>query len=143
VNFGTELESQRKGIIGGVKINDHRCFGFEIFPLPLDERQIAALDFDGSFPQEYPESGSGLPAFYRFEFTADEPYDTFLDIEGFGRGCAFINGFNLGRFWKIGPQKRLYIPAPLIKKGANTIVLFENSGKSAEKITLCDTPDLG
>ena len=44
-NFGTGLENQRKGISGGVKINDHRHFGFEIYPLPLDERQIAALDF--------------------------------------------------------------------------------------------------
>lgn len=135
-NFGTNLENQHKGILGGVKINDHRCFGYEIFPLPLNEEQISALEFGC----EYRES---VPAFYRFEFNVDEPCDTFLDTEGFGRGCAFVNGFNLGRFWKIGPQKRLYIPAPLLKKGANTIILFENTGKAAEKITLSDEPMLG
>ena len=135
-NFGTNLENQRKGILGGVKINDHRCFGYEIFPLPLDGEQISALDFGG----EYHE---GAPAFYRFDFDVDEPCDTFLDAEGFGRGCAFVNGFNLGRFWDIGPQQRLYIPAPLLKKGANTVVLFENTGKAAEKITLSDTPSIG
>lgn len=132
-NFGTNLEDQRKGIVGGVKINDRRCFGYEIFPLPLDGEQIAALEFGG-------EHLEGAPAFYRFDFDVDELGDTFLDTEGFGRGCAFVNGFNLGRFWEIGPQKRLYIPAPLLKKGANTIVLFENTGKAAEKISLSDKP---
>lgn len=130
-NFGTNLEDQRKGILGGVKINDRRYFGYEIFPLPLDGEQILKLDFDG-------EQREGVPAFYRFDFNVDEAGDTFLDTEGFGRGCAFVNGFNLGRFWEIGPQKRLYIPAPLLKKGANTIVLFENTGKAAEKISLSD-----
>ena len=131
VNFGTGAECQHKGISGGVRVNDHRCYGFEIFPLPLDEKQISAVVFNGGYSE-------GSPAFYRFEFTAEEICDTFLDTEGFGKGCAFINGFNLGRFWEIGPQKRLYIPAPLIRKGKNVIVLFESEGKSGESIKLCD-----
>lgn len=135
-NFGTGLENQRKGIAGGVKINDHRYFGYDIFPLPLDEKQLETLDFAAGYTEH-------IPAFYKFEFKAAELCDTFLDTEGFGRGCAFINGFNLGRFWEIGPQKRLYIPAPLLKEGKNTLILFETEGKAAEKITLCDMPDLG
>lgn len=135
-NFGTGLESQRKGILGGVKVNDHRCFGFEIFPLPLDEKQIGNIAFTGS-------AAESSPAFLKFDFDVDEPCDTFLDTAGFGKGCAFINGFNLGRFWDIGPQKRLYIPAPLLKKGANTLVIFETEGKRSDMITLTDTPDLG
>ena len=135
-NFGTGLENQHKGIAGGVKINDHRYFGYDIFPLPLDEKQLESLDFEAGYAEH-------IPAFYKFEFEAAELCDTFLDTEGFGKGCAFINGFNLGRFWEIGPQKRLYIPAPLLKKGKNTIILFETEGKVSEKITLFDTPDLG
>lgn len=132
-NFDTNLENQRKGILGGVKINDRRCFGYEIFPLPLDETQISAIEFGGVHLE-------GAPAFYRFEFDADDLGDTFLDTEGFGRGCAFVNGFNIGRFWEIGPQRRLYVPAPLLKKGKNVIVIFETTGKAAERITLSDTP---
>lgn len=130
-NFGTGLENQHKGISHGVKINDHRQFGFEIYPLPLDEEQIAKIDFESGYSNR-------VPAFYRFEFDANEFCDTFLDTEGFGKGCAFINGFNLGRFWEIGPQKRLYIPAPLLKKGKNTIILFETEGKAANSIFLAD-----
>ena len=85
----------------------------------------------------------GVPAFYKFEFEADELCDTFLDTEGFGKGVAFINGFNLGRFWDIGPQRRLYIPAPLLKNGKNTIVIFETEGKSSDSIMLRENADLG
>ena len=135
-NFGTGLENQRKGICGGVKINDHRQFGFEIFPLPLDEEQIGKLSFDEGY-------FAGVPAFYRFGFEADELCDTFLELDGFGKGCAFVNGFNLGRFWDIGPQKRLYLPAPLLKKGMNTIIIFETEGKAADEIYLADEGRLG
>lgn len=135
-NFGTGLESQRKGIIGGVKINDHRHFGFEMYPLPLDAEQLEKLDFSAG-------STAGVPAFYRFEFDISVLADTFLDTEGFGKGVAFVNGFNLGRFWDIGPQKRLYLPAPLLKMGKNEIIIFETEGRSSEEITLCGEPALG
>lgn len=135
-NFGTGLENQRKGISGSVKINDHRYFGYEIFPLPLDKNQLEKISFAESCTEN-------VPAFYKFEFDAEELGDTFLDTAGFGKGCAFINGFNLGRFWEIGPQKRLYLPAPLLKKGKNTLIIFETEGISSNKITLAGEPDLG
>lgn len=135
-NFGTGIETQRKGIAGGVRLNDHRQFGFEIFPLELDEKQLEKIDFEGEFIQN-------TPAFYNFEFEIDEACDTYVDTEGFGKGVVFVNGFNLGRFWEIGPQKTLYMPAPLLKKGKNSIIIFETEGKSAGKITLCDKHNLG
>ena len=31
--------------------------------------------------------------------------DTFLRLDGWSKGVAFINGFNLGRYWPVmGPQ---------------------------------------
>ena len=73
----------------------------------------------------------------------DECADTFLDFGGWGKGCVFVNGFNIGRFWKIGPQKRLYIPAPLLNKGRNDIIIFETDGERVDYITLCNEPELG
>ena len=61
-----------------------------------------------------------------------------------GKGFAVVNGFNLGRFWPSeGPQKRLYVPAPVLRKGRNDIRLFESEGQSAPFVTLTDAPDLG
>ncbi len=36
-----------------------------------------------------------------------------------------MNGFNIGRYWNIGPQYTLYIPAPFLKPGKNDIFMFE------------------
>ncbi|MBQ7943803.1 MAG: beta-galactosidase [Lachnospiraceae bacterium] len=130
-NFGTGLDEQRKGISKGVKLNEHYHYGYEIYSLPFDEEQIAKLNFD----KDYEE---GQPSFSLFELEIDEVADTFLDFTGFGKGCAFVNGFNIGRFWEIGPQKRLYIPAPLLKKGLNQIILFETEGKTSDSVSLCD-----
>lgn len=134
VNFGPRMEHQRKGIDQCVQINGHMHNNWKQYPLPLDK--IDKVDFS----KEYI---AGTPSFYRFVFIAGEMGDTFLDMEGWGKGCVFVNGFNIGRFWEIGPQKRLYIPAPLLKNGENEIIIFETEGKMSDKITLRDEPDLG
>ena len=37
-----------------------------------------------------------------------------------------VNGFLLGRYYNsAGPQKTLYLPGPLLKKGTNEIILLE------------------
>ena len=134
VNYGPRLEDQRKGIDGGVTVNGHWHSHWLHYPLPLDN--LDRLDFT----KEYRE---GLPGFYRFVFQVEEPGDTFLDFSGWGKGCAFLNGFHLGRFWELGPQRRLYIPAPLLKAGRNELILFETEGKTGDAVCLCGEPDLG
>ena len=42
-------------------------------------------------------------------------------FQGWGKGVVFVNGVNLGRYWSIGPQQTLYIPAPLLKTGVNKV----------------------
>ncbi len=130
-NFGTGLEQQRKGILNGVKVNDHRHFGFEIYPLPLSSGQLEKIRFDAGYKEK-------VPAFYEFNLFVDEPADTFVDPENFGKGVIFVNGFNLGRFWEIGPQRRLYLPAPLLRKGNNKIIVFETDGKNSDFISFHD-----
>lgn len=140
VNFGPYMERQRKGIDQCVQINGHIHNHWEQYTLPLDN--ISEVDFSAAAVAE--EKGvRRAPAFYRFIFTAQDLGDTFLDLEGWGKGAAFVNGFNIGRFWEIGPQKRLYIPAPLLKKGENEIIIFETEGKAADTVSLKGEPDIG
>lgn len=134
VNFGPRMELQRKGIDQCVQINGHIHNGWEQYPLPLNN--LERLEFEGEYIEH-------TPAFYEFTFTAEEKGDTFLDLEGWGKGCVFVNGFNIGRFWEIGPQKRLYLPAPLLHTGENRIIIFETEGKCGDCIILYDEPDLG
>ncbi len=134
VNFGPYLERQHKGIAQCVQINGHMHNHWEQYPLPLTD--LSKVDFSKGYQEQ-------APAFYRFVFEAEEIGDTFLDFSGWGKGCAFVNGFNIGRFWEIGPQKRLYLPGPLLQQGQNEIILFETEGKAAEQIFLAGVPDLG
>lgn len=133
LNYGPDLisQTQRKGIKGGVMIDSHYHMGWEHYCLELDN--IEEVNFNG----EYKEN---TPSFYEYEFELTGLGDTFLNTEGFGKGVAFINGFNLGRFWDIGPTNYLYIPAPLLKEGLNKIVIFETEGKYKEIISLENKP---
>ena len=38
---------------------------------------------------------------YEGEFKVSKPGVTFLDMEKWGKGIVFVNGFNLGRYWKV------------------------------------------
>jgi beta-galactosidase len=58
-------------------------------------------------------------------FTADAPADTFLDVSDAGHGVAYVNGFCVGRYWDIGPQQTLYVPAPLVRAGRNEVLLLD------------------
>ena len=73
----------------------------------------------------------GIPAFFKGEFTIPEvkdyPLDTFLRLDGWSKGIAFLNGFNLGRYWTVGPQLTLYSPSHLFKPypQKNSLVILE------------------
>ena len=133
VNYGYKLQAptQKKGIRTGVMVDLHFESGWEQYA--LDFEQIGNVDFSGEWHRD-------TPAFYRYEFQAEECFDTFLNCRELGKGVAFINGFNLGRYWSEGPVQYLYIPAPLLKKGKNEIVVFETEGRTAETLVLEDRP---
>ena len=72
--------------------------------------------------------------FYKGTLTVDDVADTFMYLENFKKGFVLINGYNIGRYWEIGPQRSLYIPASLLKQGDNEIVVFESDGMKGEPI---------
>lgn len=133
VNYGYKLQAptQRKGIRTGVMVDIHFESGWEQYALPLDN--VEQVDFEKEWIQD-------TPAFYRYEFQVDQPKDTFLNCRELGKGVAFINGFNLGRYWSEGPVQYLYIPAPLLREGKNQLVVFETEGKTAGALWLEECP---
>lgn len=86
------------------------------------------------------------PVFLRGRFTIiGQPLDTFLDTTGWGKGMAFVNGHNLGRYWPlVGPQKTLYVPAPYLRTGENELILLELEYVSqTRKMKFQAVPNLG
>jgi len=118
VNYGAIHD--RKGITRGVRLQWQWLTGWEICPLDLT-RLPRALPWSQSGG-----SGSDTPCFHRGTLLINEhvPADTWLHVAG-GHGMAWINGFCLGRYWNIGPQLSLYVPASLLQPGQNQLVLLE------------------
>ena len=133
INYGGSLldSKESKGIKGGVMLDIHMHSDIEHYPLNLEN--IEKVDFSLGYKKN-------TPAFYEYKFEVSEKGDSFLSTEGLSKGVAFINGFNLGRFWDKGINNYLYIPAPLLKNGENIIVIFETEGRYLNKIELKDTP---
>ena len=119
VNFGPQL-MDRKGILDGVLLGWRFIFDWEVFCLPLED--LASLVFSP------PGEETRCPAFFRATFHVDVPRDTFLGLPGWTKGVAWVNGFNLGRYWNIGPQRRLFVPATVLREGENELVIFELHG---------------
>lgn len=133
VGYGHKLlaDTQHKGIRTGVCVDLHFITGWDIRCLPLDD--ISGIDFSAGMVE-------GQPAFHRFEFTLDEPADTFIDTTGFGKGCAFVNGVNVGRYWEKGPIMTLYVPHGFTHAGVNELVMFETEGVYESTISLRSEP---
>ncbi len=66
--------------------------------------------------------------YYRATFRLSKTGDTFLNMETWGKGQVYVNGYALGRFWSIGPQQTLYCPGCWLKKGENEIVVLDVVG---------------
>ena len=72
--------------------------------------------------------------FFKGDFILNQIGDTYFDISGYKNGFGVVNGHNLGRYWVRGPQKRLYCPAPWLKKGNNEIIIFDMEGTEAGNV---------
>ncbi len=116
INFSRELLSERQGINGPVTVAGREVTGWQVYPLPMDD--FSHLQF---VPAESDATG---PGFYQGHFDLQTAGDTFLDLRKWGKGAVWINGHALGRFWNVGPQQTLYVPAPFLEQGTNQVIVF-------------------
>ncbi len=132
-NFGSKM-MRKKGIIGRLLLDGKIHFGWEVYPLDMSD--LSCIEYTDD------KRSSG---FFSGELTVDDaPRDTFIRLDGFTKGFVSVNGFNIGRFWDIGPQRTLYIPASLLRCGKNSITVFESDGLKGEPaVEFTDTPELG
>jgi len=133
VNYGHDL-AYPCGISGTIRFGRHNAlYDWEMYSLPLDVP-----------PASGTSTTDDAPVFYKGVLEVDVACDTFLDMKNFRKGVVFINGFNLGRYWEIGPTRTLYVPAPLIKPGKNELVVFETDGLiGPAEVEFIDAPVLG
>jgi beta-galactosidase len=137
VNYGADLHDF-KGITQRVELitpqGTSEVLGWSHYKLPLEKLALAKHKFQ--------TGATAQPAFYRGSFELNEVGDTFLDTRSWFKGVVWINGHNLGRYWKSGPQQTLYVPAPWLKKGRNEVVIYESNGVEQRSLQGLATPIL-
>ncbi|CAF4889475.1 unnamed protein product, partial [Rotaria magnacalcarata] len=109
---------------GQVLVNWTMCISGSLFDeAPTDFTMNKFEDFDPNAPNIY--TGN-------FSVTDQAPSDTFLlpttiSNSYWEKGVAYINRYNLGRYWPIlGPQVTLYIPSPwLLPSTTNSLTMIE------------------
>ncbi|CAG2175649.1 unnamed protein product, partial [Oppiella nova] len=140
LKIGSNMNIDRKGLNGDVDVDAKVATNFQTFPLEFKEPFVKQLSELKGKPFV---EGIKSPAVYRLELDIrDSPKDTFIRLDGWSKGNVFINDFNIGRYYHIGPQQTLYIPAPLLKTGKNDILVFELHS-STGTVEFVDTPHLG
>jgi beta-galactosidase len=146
VNYGQRI-GEHKGLIGPALLDGSPIDDWEVLPLRFDD--LSAL-YDGvGEPRAASAAVAGTsrgiagPAFASCGFEVDEPADLFLSTANWGKGNAFVNGFNLGRYWSRGPATTLYVPGPLLRTGRNELVVFETIAIAEPVARFVAAPELG
>jgi beta-galactosidase len=116
INFGPYLLSNKKGITEKVIFDHKEVKNWQLFKFPFD--QLPAANIKSAIV-------SNAPALKQGSFVLSEVGDTYLDLSNWGKGAVWINGHHLGRYWEIGPQQTIYVPAEWLKKGKNSIAIME------------------
>lgn len=129
INYGHNLYN-RKGL-AEARLGPVTLFGCKTISLPMVD--VSGLRFEEI-------SVDTNPAFYKGEFFVDELADSYLTLDGFTKGFVLINGFNIGRYFYVGPQKSLYVPKSCLKEGKNEIIVFDSDGAKELKAEFTEKP---
>lgn len=116
--MGRPVAFESKGITGEVSFEGEELSDWEMFSFPMDPKFIYNLRSSNRNPGK-----RGI--FFRGSFFLSEKADVFLDMSNFSKGVVWVNGNNLGRFWDIGPGRRLFCPAGYMREGSNEIIVFD------------------
>lgn len=117
VNFGPYLLKNKKGITQKVTLNGTELKGWRMYSLPFTS--TASVSFANT------NTSANAPVLRKGSFNLTTTGDTYLDMSNWGKGCVWVNGHHLGRYWEIGPQQTVYVPVEWLKKGKNEIVVLE------------------
>ncbi|MFJ8646725.1 beta-galactosidase family protein [Streptomyces sp. NPDC093546] len=143
VNYGPRL-AESKGITGGVLHERQYVHGVRARGLRLGAFTAEAVEKvpftevpSGAWPGAG-EPGAGEPGLYRavVEVAGGAAGDAALELPGWTRGFVWVNGFCLGRYWNVGPQRSLFVPGPVLRQGANDVWVLELEGAGATSVHL-------
>ena len=147
INYGLYLTDNRQGITEKVTLNDTELLGWKMYKFPfntVNNLKYSTVPFmhPGVVSRYVVTPAMIKPVVYKGTFNLTETGDTWLDMHDFGKGFVFLNGHNLGKYWNIGPQQTIYVPAGWLHKGPNEIEVFDELKFGHVAISTLDHPVL-
>ena len=146
------LENQIKGIHGQIYVDGNLVTNWLHVPLDFEYDFREALTGSTSWITYHGAAKNTYPTVLKayFSIVDSDPMDTFIDMGSsssgsssqWQKGIVLVNGFNIGRYWSVGPQLSLYVPAPLLRRGRNEVIVFELE-QAAASVTFSAEPRLG
>lgn len=127
INYGRGMKDDYKGIRGKVTLGGVELKNWKIAPKPLNAKSVVKAKRE---PRQKWQKGGHFSG----KFSLSKTADTFLDMSKWSKGTLFVNGHNLGRYWRVGPQYSLYCPASFLKVGENRIDVIEMDLTEAQPI---------
>lgn len=139
LNYGPYI-FDRKGILSSVYLDGRPLYKWKMLPISLDNviesQNVNPIILNATTTEFLRKSARKRlkdqkklnlePAFYTGHFNITRVTDTYISFRGWSKGIAFVNEINIGRFWpSVGPQCNLYVPAPILRSGENTVVILE------------------
>lgn len=133
ITYGPEILDNSKGLFGIIQINGETIENWTITELKVRSCDVKQLKF-GDFGKKT------TPGFFKASFSTNSPRDKYLDVTGWGMGEAWINGKYIGSFWEKEKQQSILIPATILKKGMNEIVVFELKNNQQKSLRFSCNP---
>lgn len=138
INYGPFLNDNKQGITEKVTLNCKKITNWRMFGFPF--KDLKGITFSGN-TKEGSENLLG-PVLRKGVFFLSETGDTYADMRNWGKGHVWINGRSIGKYWHIGPQQTLYVPAQWLRQGENEIVVLEELNPEQNTIRFLDHPVL-
>lgn len=131
ITYGPEILDNSKGLFGSITLSDTEIENWRMIPLSVRECAVGELTFT-------PSTNGGLPCFYKGIITVESPAETYLDVSGWGMGEVWVNGHYAGSYWEQNAQQSIQLPAEVLQKGANTLIVFELKSNGKHTMRLSD-----
>ncbi len=143
-NSGAEFDiplCEPKGLFGPVWLNGREIRRWRMRPGTADGESFELWPTPGPASGRWASCEAEIkgPAWIKGVIRLKEVPDAAFRLEfgeNAGKGSAWVNGFNIGRYWSLGPQQSLWVPQELLKT-SNQIVIFEEMRIAPQKIRLC------
>ncbi|CAG9815748.1 unnamed protein product [Phaedon cochleariae] len=119
-----------KGLWQGVLLDGEEVLDWKI--MPLEFTRTWNNNLVGWRESNSSKSTSVGARLNKFELVLEQKFDTFIDMSKWNKGIVIVNGFVLGRYWRVGSQQSLYLPAPFLNIGNNEITVFEEFSSKTE-----------